>query len=155
MRRKPGEVLLRVVKGALEPADRWSSAALREKGLKRGDIVAASLAKARNPGFFRKAHALATLLRENLDEFSHLKQHAILKRLQVEADICCEYMQLVMPGVGPVAYRIPQSLSFEKMEETDFEAFYEGICQHVSKTYWPSMSPKEIAEMAEFMPEAA
>jgi len=148
-------VLLRVVKGGLTPADEASRLALRKKGFRLGDVVTAAPRKARNPGFHRKAHALGDLIREQVEGFEQLDSHAVLKRIQLEADIMCDHMQLVMPGIGPVLYRIPQSLAFDSMDESDFTRFYNGVCDHISRRYWPDLPPEAVGQMAEFMPEAA
>lgn len=46
---------------------------------------------------------------------------------------------------------IPRSLSYESMEEGEFKQVVAGICGHVSKTYWPSLSPERIEAMADAM----
>jgi hypothetical protein len=146
---------LRVIKGGYAPADYSTAAALRKRH-KVGDLVFAEFRKPRSPGFHRLAHALGGVLAENLDAFAHLDAHTVLKRLQVEGDIACDTIPMSIPGVGPVEYRIPRSLSFESMDEDEFRDVIQSMCRYVSKRYWPSSTPDEIERMAElWIQEAA
>jgi hypothetical protein len=52
-------------------------------------------------------------------------------------------------------HRTPQSLSFENMEEADFQAVYKGFCDYVIKRYWPGMDAAEIERMASLVGMAA
>lgn len=147
--------MLRVAKGVLEPADNYSLGKLRDRGYHVGDILAAELRKPRNPGFFRLAHAFGKLVADNIDEFSGMDAHSVLKRLQIEANVGCDEMLLNLPGVGKMVYRMPQSLSFDTMDDGEFREVYMGMCRHVAERYWHGLSAEQIAAMAETMPEAA
>lgn len=155
MKRKRERILLRVAKGALIPSDVWSEKQLRSRNYRVGDLVTAELRKPRNPGFHRLAHAFGTMVAENIEAFEGLDGHAVLKRLQIEANVSCDEIALNFPGVGPCSYRVPRSLSFESMDEVEFQATFKALANYVSKTYWPSLTAEQIAEMAEIMPEAA
>jgi len=141
--------------GAFVPADTFTSERLREKKYRRGEIVAAELFRARNPGFHRLAHVFGQMVADHIEGFEHMQAHSVLKRLQVEADAGCDVIPMKIPGVGPVEYRVPKSLSFESMDQDDFEAVFQKLCKHVSDHYWPSLSEDEVREMAETMPEVA
>lgn len=154
MKRRPERIALRVAKGCLRPADGLSEARLRAKGFHVGDLVFAEIKKPRNPGYHRLAHALGTLVADNIDEFEGMDPHAVLKRLQLESGVGCEEVAYKMHGMT-VVQRIPLSLSFESMDEAEFEAVFLGMCRHLSKTYWQSVSPDEIAAMIELMPMEA
>ena len=145
--RKP-RYALRVIRGGYAPADSSAASALRVSH-RVGDLVFAEFSKPRNPGFHRLAHALGGLIAENIEAFEHLGQHQVIKRLQIEANVGCDEIAVVFPGIGPCSYRIPRSLSFESMGEDEFKDVITGLCGHVSKTYWPSLSADQIAAMAE------
>ena len=153
--RAKAETLWRVGRGVLEPFDAATSAALRAKRYNFGDVLRAELRKARNPGFHRLAHKLGELLAANLDAFVDLKAHAVLKRLQIEANVGCDEIALNFPGVGPCSYRVPRSLSFDSMDEGEFHEVIAGMCRYVSRTYWPTCSPEKIEAMADAWVEAA
>jgi hypothetical protein len=147
--------MLRVTKGALVPADITSQNMLRERGYRTGDVLAAELRKPRSPGYHRLAHAFGELCAENLDAFSGMNPHSVLKRLQIEAGIGCDEVALNFPGIGPCVYRVPQSLSFESMDQATFEGVFAGLCEHVARVYWPGLDADEVARMAEVMVQAA
>lgn len=147
--------LLTVTKGALVPADNFTSERLRAKGYHVGDVLKATLTKARSPGFHRLAHVFGELVADNIDSFSGLPAHKVLKRLQYEGDIACEHMLMMVKPYGLVEVRIPQSLSFDSMDEGQFRETFRAMCNHVSATYWPDCTPEQIEQMAECMVEAA
>lgn len=155
VKRKPEAFLLRVEKGALVPADHATVLRLREKGYRPGDELEAELRKARNPKFHRLAHAFGRVVADNLDEFEGIPAHNVLKRLQLEAGLACDEMLIKVPGVGACVHRIPRSLSFASMDETEFSEFYTALCRHVAKHYWPGLTEDQVEQMALMMPEAA
>ncbi len=63
------------------------------------------------------AHALGSLIAENIEAFPGQDAHGVLKRLQIEGNIGCDEIAVIFPGIGPCSYRIPQSLAFESMDE--------------------------------------
>lgn len=46
---------------------------------------------------------------------------------------------------------IPRSISFESLDEGEFRAVIAGICTHVSKTYWQTLTAEQIEDMATIM----
>lgn len=153
--KKPERLLLTVAKGALTPADGYTAARLRARGFKVGDEVLAVLTKPRNPKFHRLVHQFGQVLVENIEAFSHLDGHQVLKRLQIEGDIACDQVPLVIPGVGPVTYRVPRSLSFESMDDGEFSEVFREFSRYISKHYWQGMTPEQIERMAGLMADAA
>jgi hypothetical protein len=149
LKRKPERVMLRVVQGALEPADQHSRAMLRDRGYKVGDVVAGELKKPRSPGFHRLAHQLGSVIVENIEAFANIPAHVCLKRVQIEGNIGCDEIAINFPNIGPCTYRVPRSLSYESMDEGEFRETIEAMCKYISKTYWPSMTPEKIERMAE------
>lgn len=154
LKRRPERIALRVAKGCLRPADGLAEARLRAKGYHIGDIVFAELKKPRNPGYHRLAHVLGTMVADNIDEFTGMDCHSVLKRLQMESGIGCEEIAYRVHGMT-VVQRIPLSLSFESMDESEFRAVFSGLCRHISATYWPTLTAEEIASMIELMPVEA
>jgi len=154
IRKRKDKVLLRVSKGCLVPFDDMAAAMLRAKGYGMGDVLQADLSKSRNPAFHRFAHQLGSLLAENLDAFEGVNSHAVLKRLQIEANVGCDEMALMFPGVGPCVYRVPRSLSFGSMDEAEFKQVIAAMCRHISKTYWPTCTPEQVEAMASAWVEA-
>lgn len=142
---------LRVVKGGFQPADQSCIARLRDKGFRTGDLVFVEFKKPRNPGFHRLAHAIGRLCAENIEAFEGMDAHRVLKRLQIEAQIGCDEMAIIVPGVGKCLHLIPRSLSFESMDEADFQETVKGFCRHIAKQYWQGMEPEKVEQMAQAM----
>jgi hypothetical protein len=147
--------MMRVVKGALAPADTYAASVLRSRNYRVNDVVAVEVTKCRSPGFHRLAHSLGGLLAENLDAFAGCDPHAVLKRLQIEANVGCDEIALNFPGVGPCSYRVPRSLSYESLDEIEFHQIIGEMCSYVVRTYWPSLTPEQVENMASAMVEAA
>lgn len=144
----------KVVKGGFAISDPLTAQRLRLKGYSIGDDVALEVFKARNPKFNGLAHKFGELLAQNLDDFAGMDSHDVLKRIQLEAGIACDEVQL-RGDFGLVYHRQARSLSFDQMDEGEFHNVYEAMCRHVSAKYWPAMKPEEIEKMAAFMPDAA
>lgn len=157
-RKQPERLLLTVAKGALIPGDGYTQKRLKERGYRVGDILLADLRKPRSPGFHRLAHRLGQLVAENIEEFAGLDGHQALKRLQVEGNIACDELPVFLTLFDQkikVNQRIPRSLSFASMDEGDFRETLQAMCRFIAAEYWPDLTPEQIEEMAEAMPEAA
>lgn len=155
MSKKPEKLPLRVIKGGLVPADGYVSQRLRERGYKVGDTLMAILTKPRNPKFNRLAHRIGTLCVKHLPGFGSLTAHSSLKRIQWEANIACEEIGVMMPNIGIVPLRLPESLAFDQMDESVFHEVVKGICRHISFKYWPDLTPAQVEEMADTMVDEA
>lgn len=154
-KKKRERLMFRVERGRLEPADAYTAARLREKGLKIGDIVAIDITKPRSPGFWRLAHRLGTLCARNIEAFSNLDAHQVLKKVQCDAGIECDESRHEIPGVGVMISRVARSLSFESMDQASFYEVFRAMCRYVAATYWTTMTAEQIEEMAESMLEEA
>ena len=150
-KRRPEKFALRIIKGGFAPADNSTASRLREKGYRIDDIVFAEIKKPRNPKFHRLAHALGKIVAENIEQFEGMEAHKVLKRIQMEANLGCDEIAYQVPGYGMLLQRIPMSLSFESMDEGEFNEVIKGMCRHIASTYWPGMNEEEIASMAELM----
>ncbi len=148
-KRRRERIMMRVVKGGLAPADDYSTEALRARKYKVGDIVSAEVSKPRNPGFHRLAHRIGSLCAANIDAFTGMGAHEALKRMQLEARIGCDEVGYKLPGYGYVTQFVPRSLSYESMSEDEFRPIVKAFCDHISREYWPSLTPDKIEEMAE------
>jgi hypothetical protein len=154
-KKKPETILLRVAKGALVPDDDLAVARLRARGFRTGDVVTATLRKPRDVRQHRKAHALGALLADNIDQFAGMNSHAVLKRLQLESGAGCESVAIYVPGVGMCEHRQALSLSFENMDEGQFQEVYTGLAQHVIARYWPDLDQVAVEDMASLVGMAA
>ncbi len=145
-------LVLRVLpNGHFEPADSYTVRRLREKRYRVGELVHGPLNRPRNPRFHRLAHAFGALVAEHLDAFDGLDAHAVLKRIQLEGNIACEEIAINLPEVGPCTYRVPESLSYQSMDQGRFHEVFRAMCRYVAQTYWPELDEDQIRHMAECM----
>lgn len=147
-KRTPERHALRIIKGGFAPADIGTANRLRDKGFKVGDLTFAEFKRPRNPGFHRLVHAFGEILVQNIEAFEALNSHTVLKRLQLESGAGCDEMAILFDGIGPCMYRIPRSLSYESMDESEFQEVFKAMCRYVVKKYWPSMTPEAVEKMA-------
>jgi len=174
-KRKPQKIMMRIVKGGFVPADKFAENQLREKNFKVGNVVGAVIIKLRNPKFNRLVHKIGVLCVDHIEDFSGMKAHAVIKRLQLEGNIYCdeigikpysvaildtvlkaarpllEVFGLKLTDDGLLILRIPRSLSFESMEEHEYQDAAKQICRLIAEKYWPSCTAEQIEEMAEVM----
>lgn len=122
---------------------------LRERGFRLNTRVLAFLSLPRNPRFNRLVHGLGKILGQNLDRFTGKQSHDVIKELQLESGVCCDRTEVVIPGVGDLILKKPQSLAFHSMGEDTFKAFWAGVCAYVIEHDWPTLTEERLTEMAE------
>ena len=168
------------VAGCLVP-DGWiNNNLLRERKYKTNDLLRATINHPRNTKFHRLVHQLGALCAKNIDAYSHLDGHSVIKQLQRETGIACETQSIdaspvvsailaaaetllgsvatkmlksVLPEIKTIDVLVPQSLAFDCMDESDFRALWDGICSHLIKTHWQNLTQEQIEEMADLMPQ--
>jgi hypothetical protein len=91
------------------------------------------------------------MIADNIEDFRGLDAHSVLKRIQVESGVGCEPMSIRIQG-RMIVVQIPQSMSFESMDQGRFSELYKGLCDHVATVYWPELDAEQIEEMAAMMP---
>jgi len=143
------KIFLRVVKGALVPADDYAMNKIRSRGFKIGDVLQADLVKLRNPAFNRLVHRIGGLVAANIEAFAGMDAHESLKRIQLEGNIACTQQIVDMPSIGRCMVTIPKSLSFDSMDEGEFHETARAMCRFIAEKYWPSLTPEQIEQMAE------
>lgn len=152
---KRERIYLRVDRGCLVPADNYAASKLRERNYHIGDLLAAELVKPRNPKFNRLVHRIGQLVVANIEAFAGMDAHRAIKRLQIEGKVFCEEIGIHVPGYGMLIQFVPRSLSFESLDEGEYQEAARGICRTIAERYWPDLDESRIAEMAEsFVGEA-
>lgn len=148
---KKEKIHLRIVKGGLVPADQYAESLLRNKHFKVGDVVGAEIRKLRNVKFNRLVHRIGQLVAANIEEFTGIDPHRVIKRLQIEGRIACDEIGVLVPGFGMVIQFIPRSMSFESMDEAEYHDCAKQICRLIAARYWKDLEPEQIESMAEAM----
>jgi len=95
------------------------------KKLKEGVVYEITIKKSRNLMFHRKAFALFNLVFENQERFDNLDH--LRKYLTIKAGFFDE----VNTGKGVMI--LPKSIKFEKMDNVEFEEFYNGVIKVIEK----------------------
>lgn len=132
--------------GALVPANAIDQRLLKERKFAVNREVRAELKQPRNPAFHRLAHAVGHLLVDNVDGFEGLSAHEALKRVQREAGVCCEEMEIDLGTLGRVPVKVPRSLAFDELSEDEFRAFFDGITAYIGEHYTSVMLDEVRAE---------
>lgn len=143
-----GELIKALVAGS--SIDRYLC---KEREYRVGDQVRCEIKKARNIKFHRLVHGLGRLVSEQIDKFQGLDAHTTIKKLQLDAGVCCTYEAFDIPDLGRVMRSVPESISFDYMPEERFREFWRGICQHLIEKYWPTLTEEAIEEMTGLMPQ--
>lgn len=138
--------------GALVPLTKWDARAMRDRKMHVNVELRAELKQRRNVRFHRLSHALGAMLVEQVEDFAELSAHDALKRLQRECGVCCDEMAMTIDlgaGIGKVnvPVKVPRSIAFDECDESEFSELMNAIYRHVSKTYWPDMTPEAVEEM--------
>ena len=129
---------------------------LREAGFTVGTEVTAQFDTGRNLLNFRQAHALAKFVRDNTEAFDpDLDSHAVLKRIQVDADIECDMAdeEVFVEGLGwiPLKRRVPRSLAFDRMTQTVWREVFTRFKNYCITTYFPDWGRDEIHQFEEIL----
>lgn len=128
---------------AAHPIDRRL---LKERGWKKGDEVRAEFKRPRNVAFHRLAHAIGALLVDNVEGFETMDAHDAIKRVQRESGVCCEEVEIDIPGMGKLLAKQAESLSFDEMTAERFETFFNGITDYIDRTYLSAVTDDVRAE---------
>lgn len=147
-KQKPERIALRMVDGKLVPADPWAEKQFQAKRIKEGDIVLAAISKLRSKGLNRLVHRIGKLCVENIEDFRYADAHGVIKRLQIEANIACDEIGVLLPGMGMMIYRVPRSIAFDSMDEAEFRDVGRALCRYIAKRYWSGLEPEQIERMA-------
>ena len=138
--------------GALVPLDETSQSQMREMRASIGSRWRAELKQPRNVGFHRFMHALGKMVLENVPEMSGCADaHAVIKRLQVESETCCDVVEYKIPGIGKLMRAEAQSIAFDSMKEKEFRQLAKALVDHLAKHYWPGIQDEEALRKIEKM----
>jgi len=128
--------------GHLTPVDATGEDALRK--LKFGDVVTVEVKKPRNGKHHRLYWALVSMVWENQERYATAEE--LHEALKVSAGICT---QVELPS-GQVV-KIPGSIAFDKMDQTEFGQFYDRICDLIAAHFLPGVTSEELKAEVETM----
>ncbi len=148
--------------GALVPANAVDQRLLRDRKFRVGREIRGELKQPREEWQHRLIHKIGHLIVDNVEGWEQLDAHDAVKRLQLDADVCCETVEMdatpviaavldaceallgagarkVLAGVLPEIRTIPvkraESLSFDEMEQARFQELFDGLTEYIGNTY--------------------
>lgn len=128
------EFLARKHLGKLEPVDEAGQEAMRN--LRHGETIKITISRPRNVQHHRKFFALCSIVHANQEHYSSVEQ--VVAALKVATGHC----DFVVTQKGWTA--IPRSISFAKMDQTEFNAFYEKCVDYVVTKIIPGISRDDL-----------
>lgn len=118
-------------------------------GLKNGEAVRVSITRPRNVRFHRLFWALMQKVHDNLPEDKaerYPTTELLVAWFKIKTGHCDTFM---IEGRGTVY--LPKSISFAKMDNTEFSAFFDRCCQLVALHFIPDVSPADWRREVEQM----
>lgn len=134
--------------GGLRPADDASLESLNK--LKHGELVTVEVKRPRNAAHHRLYWALISLVWENLDQERYPSAEDLHAAVKIAAGL---RTRIVLPS-GEIGF-IPGSIAFHKMSQADFDAFYNTVCDLMSKHFLPGVTSDELKREVQQMIGAA
>ena len=129
--------------GKLVPADAASQAILSK--IKTGEVVQVEVKRPRNSAHHRKFFALLNVVFENQEAYES-PDHLLLA-LKYAVGHC----EIVIAKDGS-KMPLGRSIAFHKMDQSEFEAFYEKCLDIVAKYFLPGVETDALrAEVEEFL----
>jgi len=133
--------------GALRPIDAEGEEAMRS--IKQGDIRRITITLPRNAKHHRLYHALMSKAWENLDH----DKYPTVENLKVEAKIVTGYYNRKDIHHEGKVYTVvePKSTSYEKMDQAEFSAYFDLVCDWIVKDILPGVTKEELRQEIEIM----
>lgn len=114
----------------------------------RHALIEATTKELRNAAMHRKFFALINLVFQNQEIYK--TQDQFLEALKI-ASGHCDFILAPHPRTRETHLNfVPKSISFAKMDQGEFEAFYDKVCDVIIRDFWPGMDKATLkAEVAE------
>lgn len=141
------KILLQKHLGSLRPVDDTGQDALRR--IKNGALLTVEMKQPRNGNHHRLYWALINVVFQNQERYPDAESlHSAIK---IAAGIRTE---IELPN-GIKGY-IPGSIAFHKMDQAEFNLFYDRVCDIIAKHFLPGVTDAELkAEVASMVGAAA
>ena len=120
--------------GALRPTDDSGIEALQKIG--DGELVKVSWSRPRNIRFHNKFFAMLGIVLKNQEHYKSMDELLGVCKIQIG------HVTVVSTGRGAVS--LPKSISFAKMDETEFSAFYDRAVNWVLSDVIPGLQRQHL-----------
>ncbi|WP_253191000.1 hypothetical protein [Xanthomonas axonopodis] len=146
---------------------------MKQRGYRRGQEVRLEIKAPRDAWRHRLLHKIGKLMVENVDGWEALDTHEAVKRLQREAGVCCDEIDMdatavvaavlaasdaafgpgaskllreVLPKIETIPVTVARSLAFDSMDEDEFRRLFEGITRYIGSAYAHVLIADVLAE---------
>lgn len=126
----------------LRPVDEAGEDALRK--IKNGALVQVEVKQPRNVQHHRLYWALMSLIAENTDRYPDAE--TVSDAVKISVGLRTE---IHLPD-GTIGF-IPGSIAFSKMDQTEFSAFFDRVCDAVAKYFLPGVTSADLKREVESM----
>lgn len=123
--------------GSLRPADEAGAEALRK--IANGKLVTVEIKQSRNLQHHRLFWALMTTVWNNLEH----ERYPTVEDFAGAVKICLGLRTRIELPNGTVGF-IPGSIAFHKMDQAEFSAFYNRVCDLMAKYFLPGVTSDEL-----------
>lgn len=123
--------------GALRPIDDTGQEVLGHLG--DGEIIEVEFRKKRNVQHHRKFWALMTIVWNNIDHGRYPTVESLVAAIKISTG----HREMITLPNGTEVY-IPRSISFAKMDQTEFERFYDRMCDVIAEYWLPGVTSQEL-----------
>lgn len=127
--------------------EHWERFKRRLKVMKPGQCMRFEWSSPRNPQHHRLLFALIQLITENSEAYRTTEQALVAIKLAAGY-----FEPVVDPRTGHVV-PVPQSISFEKMGQEDFERFYSAALDGVIQVILPQLGRGDVDELLSMIVE--
>ena len=131
------KLIFKKIGNSLAPSDDQSYEALAK--LKNGDLVEVLISKKRNLQHHRLFFALARKVFENIPEGRYDNLEAMVTAIKVGVGHC----DIIPMKSGEVCY-IPHSISFETMQQHEFDVFFQRAVNLIVKDLLPGIDKEAL-----------
>jgi hypothetical protein len=127
------------------PADEMSAEAM--EGFKANGLYKAEITQPRNIGFHRKFFALLNLVYKNYEQpevfYKGIRVFKSFERFRDDVTISCGHYELELNKLNNVVQRA-KSISFAKMDQTEFEALFSTAITVILAEYLTTYSESDM-----------
>jgi hypothetical protein len=134
--------------GSLHAVDPHGEAVLGKIG--RGDVVSIEVKRPRNVQHHRLYWALVGLVHDNLDHERYPTPEDLSDAIKIAAG---HRKRIELPS-GEVGF-IPKSIAFHKMDQAEFDSFYERVCDLIALHFLPGVNKDDLRMEVSMMIGAA
>lgn len=130
--------------GSLKPANEAGSQALSK--LAHGEFVQIEIKRPRNIRHHRMFWALMTIVWDNMNQERYPTVEDLVAAVKIAAGL---RTRIELP-TGDVGF-VPGSIAFHKMDQIQFSAFYDRVCDLIAKHFLPGVSSDDLRNEVELM----